>query len=80
MKNSSICLYTCIAAVLLIGASSCGQTSPTPAIVPSSLPSPIPTQTAATSTLQPVDSQRTLIVNGLERSYLLHIPSGLISG
>ena len=41
-----------------------------------STPAPKPT---AAMTVQPGDSERTLTVNGLERSYQLHIPPGLDS-
>jgi polyhydroxybutyrate depolymerase len=80
MKNYSIFFYAFIAAVLLTGASACGRISLTPVTVPSSIPSPVPSQTAALATLKPVDSQRKLTINGLERSYLLHIPLGLVTG
>jgi polyhydroxybutyrate depolymerase len=52
------------------------QTANTPALT--NTPSPMPTNTALTATFQPQDGERTLKVNNLERTYLIHIPSGLI--
>ena len=40
----------------------------------------MPTQTAIPPTLQPTDSERNLTINGLKRTYLLHIPAGLLTG
>ncbi len=64
MKLIRSCLPTIIAAALLATAAAC-----TPAIVK-------PTATTA-STTQPGDYERTLTVNGLDRTYLLHIPPRL---
>jgi polyhydroxybutyrate depolymerase len=67
-KKSSISRFIAMFAAILILliTASCDQTIP------------IPTATAA-PTIQPGDSERKLTVNGLERSYLLHIPPGLDS-
>jgi polyhydroxybutyrate depolymerase len=54
------------AILILLSTASCDQTIP------------IPNPTAA-PTIQPGDFERKLTVNDLERSYLLHIPSGLNS-
>jgi polyhydroxybutyrate depolymerase len=72
-----IWLYTFIAATLLVGVVACGQTVATPTAVPTAIPSS--TATIAAATLQPGDLERTLTVNGVERTYLLHIPPGLDS-
>ena len=61
---------------LLLGAEACGQ-APSTTATTAPLASPVPTQTAIPSTLQPVDAQRTVTVNGIERTYLLHIPAAL---
>jgi polyhydroxybutyrate depolymerase len=71
MKILRIWSYTFIAATLLVGVVACGQNAATPTAVP--------TATIAAATLQPGDSERTLTVNGVERTYLLHIPPGLDS-
>ena len=75
MKFPQICLYICLATTLLIGTAACEQTTAAPTAIPTTVP--IPTATVILSTLQPADSQRTLTINGLERTYLLHIPPGL---
>ena len=58
---------------------SCNPVAPTtvPIKVPTATTAPI--QTAA-PTIEPVDSTRTLMSNGVERSYLLHITPGLNNG
>ena len=66
------------ASVLLLGITACGQVSATSTATAVPTPTPLPTATPA-PTLQPGDFQRTLMVNGLERTYLLHIPAGLDS-
>ena len=67
----------------MIGLSACGNAAPNAlpatATAPAVTPIPRPTPTAA-GTLQPVDVLRKLTVNGLERSYLIHIPAGLRAG
>jgi polyhydroxybutyrate depolymerase len=73
-------LFILIASAILIGLSACGKAATAaPATLPAASPSPRPTPTAA-STLQPLDALRKLTVNGLERSYLVHIPAGLNGG
>ena len=63
-------LFFIVMAVVLVG---CSLAQPAPTATPTFTPIPA-------ATLQPVDAQRTLTVNGLERSYLLHIPSGIGAG
>jgi polyhydroxybutyrate depolymerase len=55
-----------------------GCTSPAPTVVPTVVPTATvgPTATPA-PTIEPANSQRTLIVDDMERSYLLHIPVGI---
>lgn len=76
MNNLKLFLSIMISPVLLIAAA-CSplMAAPTATAVPTAVPTAIPTVM-----LQPVDAARTLTVNGLERTYLLHVPSGLNSG
>lgn len=78
MKISWNCLFLILAFILLISTTACGQTATTtPALVEATA---TPTATATPApTLQPSDSTRTVTVDGVERSYLLHIPPGLDS-
>jgi len=76
-------LYRLIAGAVLIGLAACGKVALAPTATSTAFPTntPAPTATATlAATLQPDDSQRTLTVNGLERTYLLHIPSGINAG
>jgi polyhydroxybutyrate depolymerase len=73
MKTLKIWLYFPISIVLLGNTVACGKAAPTPTTTPVATP----TVTVAAATLQPGDSERTLTVNSLERTYLLHIPPGL---
>jgi len=76
MKIPQLGLYSSIVIIFLIGTVACGQATPIPTAFPTS--APIPTATVVVpATLQPNDSERTLTVNSLERTYLLHIPPGL---
>jgi polyhydroxybutyrate depolymerase len=68
MQNSRSTLSLIIALAFLIGSTACGKSA-----VPASVPS-------SAATLQPGDSQRALSVNGMQRTYILHIPPGLPSG
>ena len=77
MKILKTCLYPCLAVALLIGMVACGQTPVPPTATPTAVPSP--TLTAVVATLQPTDEERTLTVDGAERTYLLHVPPGLDS-
>ena len=77
-------LIKIIAILLLISTAACGQAATIPTATAMSTMTPMPTLTPAPTatpapTLQPGDSQRTLTVDSLERSYLLHIPPGLDS-
>ncbi|HTX93080.1 MAG TPA: PHB depolymerase family esterase [Anaerolineales bacterium] len=63
MKKFKSALFKLAIVIFVFGLAACsGKTSGSP-------------QSAAT--VQPVDSQRSLTVDGLERTYLLHIPAGL---
>ena len=79
MDFRNFCIAT-ITIALVISTAACGQNVVTPTTTPlptaTSIPTAAPTATPA-PTLQPGDSQRTLTVNGQERTYLLHIPPGL---
>lgn len=78
MRNRKDHLCTLLTFALLIGAASCNQATaiPTATIAPIATTTPPPTETPA-PTLQPGDSEHKLTVNGLERTYVLHIPPGL---
>jgi polyhydroxybutyrate depolymerase len=65
-------LLVIFSAVLLISTTTCGQAVARPTSTPA------PTATLA-STLQPGETQHTVKVNSLDRTYLLHIPPGLDS-
>ena len=66
--------------LLLTGSLLAGCAAPAATAVPTAAPTATlaPTATPA-PTLEPSDSERKLTVDGAERSYLLHIPSGLDS-
>jgi polyhydroxybutyrate depolymerase len=70
VKPIRSCLLTIIAAALLATTEACTPTAfkPTATIAPTATTTP---------TIQPGDYERTLTVNGLERTYLLHIPPAL---
>ena len=71
MKAIRIFLYTFIASALLMSITACGKTTVPPTVAS------VQSTTGPAATLQPNDSERALTVNGLERTYLLHIPPGL---
>jgi len=66
-------LFIVLMAGLLAGCASPASTV-APTVVPSATVVPTPGPT-----IEPADSERTLTVNGLERSYRLHIPPGIDS-
>lgn len=66
-------LFSILAFILLISTTSCGQTA-IATLAPTATP---PATTTPAPTLQPSDSIRNVTVNGVERSYLLHIPPGV---
>jgi polyhydroxybutyrate depolymerase len=66
MKPIRGCLFAIIAAPLLATTAAC-----TPAAVKPTL-----TTTSTAPRIQPGDYERTLTVNGLDRTYLIHIPPG----
>ena len=68
-------LLTFLTVFLVISLAACGQSiePPAPTATPASTPTPAPT-------LQAGDSQHTIKVDNLDRTYLLHIPPGLESG
>ena len=67
MKTIKINVYILIASAVLISLAACGKSAAAAAITPA-------------ATLQQNDSLRKLTVNGLERTYLVHIPSGINTG
>jgi polyhydroxybutyrate depolymerase len=71
MKNFNSFLYFLTAVVVCAGMTACAKTVSTETATPTARP-PI-------ATIQSGDSQRTLTIDGLERTYLLHIPTGLSS-
>ena len=73
MKNHKCHLFLVLTFAILLSTASCNQAAAiaTATIAPTATLAP--TVTAA-PTIQPGDSERKLMVNDLERSYLLHIP------
>lgn len=72
-------LFIVLIAGLLAG---CASTAPTlaPTVAPTATAVPTATHVPTPGpTIQPGDIERTLMVDGLERSYILHIPPGLDS-
>ncbi len=66
--------------LLLAVLTSCSQATPaTPLIPTATITTAPPTEPAPAATILPVDDQRMLTVDGLERSYIIHIPAGLSS-
>src|SRR5512140_2139829 len=76
MKKASLCLFVFLVVVAFMGSAGCSQTFAVTPIVPTSAPTSVPTATTIPPTAQPIDSERSLTVDGLERTYLLHIPAG----
>lgn len=78
MKNHKVHLIVVLAFAILLSTASCNQTAviPTATIAPTATLAPTAT---ATPTVQPGNSERKLMINDRERSYLLHIPPGLNS-
>jgi polyhydroxybutyrate depolymerase len=78
MKNFAKSLLTIVAGILLVSTVSCAEAvaAPTPTFAPTVTAAP--TATSA-PTIEPSDVERQVIVNDIERSYLLHIPTGLNS-
>jgi polyhydroxybutyrate depolymerase len=75
MKPKRLLSLFCLAALVLSG---CGQTAGAAGALPTTAPSEsAPTSAPAGPVLDALDSERTVIVDGLERAYLLHIPAGL---
>jgi polyhydroxybutyrate depolymerase len=72
MKSLRKNLFSIFAFILLISTTACGQTG---TLVPFEATA-TPTATPA-PTLQPNEITRTVTVDGVERSYLLHIPPGV---
>jgi polyhydroxybutyrate depolymerase len=79
MKNFEHYLSMILRCLLMLSITSCSGVAATP--IPTIIPTPTATisPTATASPIQAGDSQRKLTVNGLERTYLLHIPPGLDS-
>ena len=71
MNNHNIHLVLFLTFAILLGTASCSQTDiPTATLAPTTTPAP---------TLQPGDLERSVIFDGQERNYLLHIPPGMNS-
>jgi polyhydroxybutyrate depolymerase len=64
MQSLKTPLFAILALLILSASAACAASTP----VPTATPAP---------TLQPIDDQRALGVDGLERSYLIHVPAGL---
>jgi polyhydroxybutyrate depolymerase len=63
---------------LLIGSVVVGCAAPAPTTAPTVMPTSTVLPTATSEpTLQPSDTERNVMVNDLERSYLLHVPPGV---
>lgn len=83
IKKLPIRFFTMMISLGLAGTSACsiGMTAPTP--IPFETPKPpatsttMPTVTPTSAPIQPMDAERTLSVNSLQRSYLIYIPPGL---
>jgi polyhydroxybutyrate depolymerase len=73
MKNLKTTLFVFMAAFLLAGLFACAP-APTPAPVATEVPIPSVTPEP---TIAPLDTQRTLMIDGMERTYSIHIPAGL---
>ncbi len=76
MKNNKHCLYLILFYILVMSLSSCNSPLAAPTLTPVPTDTPAPTPPPS-PTLQPGDSEHKVIVNGTERSYLLHIPAGM---
>ena len=76
MKNLSH-LLTILAFALLLGTVACNQAAAIPTSTPAPTATPTPALTAtALPAPQSSDYERQVTVDGLERSYLLHVPPG----
>lgn len=75
MRIARICLYSSIAFMLWSSMAGCGKARLNTTLTSTTVPTETGAEAAAT--YQPVEAQRTVLVDGLERAYLLHIPSGL---
>jgi polyhydroxybutyrate depolymerase len=69
-------LFSIFAFILLISTTACGQTASGTLTPVEATATPAPTATVA-PTLQPSETTRKVTVDGVERSYLLHIPPGV---
>lgn len=83
IKKLTLRFFMLMISVSLAGTSACNIGNPVPTPMPSETPTPpatstpIPTVTPTSAPIQPMDAERTLLVNGLQRSYLIYIPPGL---
>jgi polyhydroxybutyrate depolymerase len=71
MKTIKSFFYFLTAAVLCASMTACARAKSTPSATATALP--------PAATIQPGDSQRTVTIDGLVRTYLLHIPTGINS-
>jgi polyhydroxybutyrate depolymerase len=68
IKKLEIFLVVVLATTILVVTAACNAIVAKPAATPTAVP---------TVVIQPLDSERTLTVQGMERTYFLHIPPGL---
>ena len=73
MKSYKGHLLSVLILAVLLSTTSCSQS----AGMPTTTIALAPTATLDPAVIQPGDSERELMVDGLERSYLLHVPPGL---
>ena len=72
MNNIKLCLLTIVTLSILTVTAACNSITPSPTSVPTVIPTEIPK-----IAIQPVDIEHTLTVQSMERTYFLHVPSGL---
>ncbi len=72
MKNTRIYFLAIMFALFLAAAAGCSSIAPTPTATPTPAPTALPPVP-----VEPLDVVRSLTVQGLKRTYFLHIPPGL---
>ncbi len=72
MKNFKLGIPAIASLSFLVIAAACGSIAPTAMVIPTLVPTAVPPVA-----IQPVDNVQTLTVKGMERTYFLHVPSGL---
>jgi polyhydroxybutyrate depolymerase len=77
MKNTNkFHLWIVVLSILFTGLASCNQVFATPTPTPLPTNTPVPTATPF-PTLAPGNMERTVTVNDVERSYIVHVPSSM---